>query len=300
MSRDEAAIKHTLDFILEQVYEDAEKYKRYFVIIQPKELKSKHGQYEPKESRILIYNLSRPHEHTLLTCLHELAHHIETVDTDQTAHEESFYFIFYSLLKQAIAYDYLSAEDIESEDDSSDLNHLIDYFGRPTSWKIEKRYFDGHIIFSIFTDPIHKSFLRSHGYKWYSLAQTWQKVCGTREEAKDEWRKLIAVIPKKDITTKNTGKVEFLAYYYLGILNGFDYRKALEAMGYVWEGFGVDKMWVKRVDAQRYYDEVKELTQFAGIEYKKVTADLEKERRRLEKKQKNNARRQKRIIVIGD
>lgn len=299
MSRDEAAIKNTLDFILSETYEESGLYKKYFVSIQPKELKSKHGHYDSKERKICIFNLSRPHEHTLLTCLHELAHHVDHINRGMTDHEENFYEVLYELLVTALSFKYLTVDDVLSERDSSDLGELIGYFGPVESWDFPERYFEGKIIFSIKTSPEHKKFLKARGYTWYTLSQTYQKVCANRNEAKTEWVTLLKVIPKEDITTKNTAKVEFLAYYYIGVLNGYDYRKELEEDGFIWEGYGLDKVWVKKVKAQDYYQELEELTRFAGIEYKKVTPDLEKERRRREKKNKIQRKKQKKIIILG-
>lgn len=298
MSRDEGDIKQTLDFLLDQTFSDSAKYKKYFVSIQPKELKSKHGHYEEKEAKIVVYNLSRDHEHTLMTCLHELTHHIQLVNEGETDHESGFYTIYYQIIQTALSYGYLSKKGIVSEVDSSDVQLLQELFGVVDGWPVEKKYVDGKIIFSVKTDKKFKEFLRLRGFNWYSLAQSWQKTCANRSEAKVEWLALREKIPEKDITTKHTGKVEFLAYYYIGVRNGFDFRKSLEELGFVWEGYGIDKQWVKRVKAQEYYEELSELTLFAGIECKKVTPDFEKERRKLLKKEKMRNNHQKKIVII--
>lgn len=298
MSRDEATIKRTLDFFLDNTFSEPDVYKKYFISIQPKELKSKHGHYEKREAKIIIYNLSRPHEHTLMTCLHELAHHVQTVDEGETNHEVGFYTLYYHLLQTALSYQYLTKKSILTEVDSDDRIYLQEVFGSIEDWPIEKKHFEGKIIFSVQTDKKFKEFLTVRGFKWYSLAQSWQKTCLDRKAAKEEWTALRHKIPETDISTKNTGKIEFLAYYYIGILNGFDYRQSLEQLGFKWEGYGVDRMWVKKVLAQKYYEELSDLTQFEGIEYKKVTPNLEKEQRKIEKKQKMKRKYKKKIVVV--
>lgn len=302
MSQDEAQIKKALDFILEETYSGFERYTEYFIRILPKERKTKDGDYRPKEFTISIFNLSRKYQSIMLTCLYELTKHIEYVETGEILYEDFFYQNLQDLLLTALSYQYLVPEDIENDTEATIYEDLQFYVGEIDTWEYEIKELPNSLIFSVYTDKKHQGFLKNLDYKWHSLARRWQKVIPSRELAKIEYKNLLQKIPKEDIETRYINDLSFLAYYYMGILNGYEYRKALLDLGYVWEGYGVDKMWVKRFEARNYRKELKKLTRLPGIEYKLVTPDLEKERRRELKKKKllQKKKKQKRIQYFMD
>lgn len=81
--------------IIDYLYKDnKEKYKKFYIKIIPKEMKSIHGRYTWDRSLIEIFNLSRPYNHTITTILHEVAHHIDYVDRGTTNHKREFYDVF--------------------------------------------------------------------------------------------------------------------------------------------------------------------------------------------------------------
>lgn len=299
MSRDEAVIKATLDLILTHTYENHQCYKSYHIRIVPRELSSKHGHYKSREAKIEIFNLARPPIHTLLTCLHELAHHVETIDYGQTGHDESFYLRFYQLLKTGIGLHYLSPGDIETEKDSSDKAYLTSYFGSSFDWDIPQFELNEAVIVSVKNGFRIRQLLKQKRFKWFSISQTWEKEFENRHAADLVLHDIVPLLPLEDVVIRPKIDLPFITHYYLGVLNGYDYRYGLREMGYVWEGYGVNNMWVKQVLAQEYYDEIVELSKFDGVEYKKVTPDLDKAKRKREKAQKKpqSFKKKKRKIV---
>lgn len=289
MSKDEVQTKKVLISLLKEAYENYLDYSRFHLFIVPKELKSKHGQYKVKEARIEVFNLTRKPEHTFLTCLHELAHHIEQVDYGITAHEESFYEIYHHLLIYAFAMKLLKPEDILNENDSSDCASLIAYFDSPEDWELPVVQLDEHSVITVSKGYEQRRFLKQIGYTWFSISQTWQKECDTEEMLQQELLLLEKQVSQEQIRVQRNQQLSFFAYYYIAVLNGYDYRKELRERGYLWEAYGRQKEWVKKVEVSQYYEEIRNLGELAGVHYKKVTPDfhrMEREHRKQEKVRK--------------
>lgn len=295
MSKDEALIKGTLDTILKYTYpDDYKNYLSYFVRIRPKELKSKHAHYIRKERMIEIFNLSRESRFLLITSIHEVSHHVEYEMYGDSGHDQSFYEIMNHLYLTAVGLKLLKLDDITFQNDSADNRNLTSYFGSPMDWVVpvipdmEKRMLivkDGRSF---------KDRLRSRDFFWFTVSQTWQKEFNSQQEAENELNVLLPFSHKENFLIRPVLSPTFLSYYYIGIENGYEYRYGLKELGYLWEGYGVSGMWVKKVDAQSYYEELRKLTPFAGIEYKKVTP---KETQGGAKKKKKKAKQQNKYKI---
>lgn len=290
MSQDEAIIKGALDYVLAHSFENYRDYQSYFIRIRPKELVSKHGHYKRRERLIEVFNLSREPRFTMLTCLHELAHHIEYEDLGESEHTSSFYERYFALLIVAIGLGYLERSDIKEEHDSGDYGQLVAYYGEVETWEIpvfphlEKRMVVVKNSYEI------RGILKKRNFKFFTMSQTWQKEFPDLETAEIEKKELLKVGKVEDIYIQYVNQVNFLIYYYIGVLNGYEYRYGLKELGYVWEGYGLRDVWVKKVDATAFYEETHKLTQFAGIEFKKMTPNLtkptpKKKAKKQEKKQ---------------
>lgn len=254
------------------------KYLSYFIRIRPKESKSKHAHYIRKERMIELFNLSRKSRFLLITCLHEIAHHIEFEDLGDSDHGEPFYQRLYELCVTAVGLNLLALLDVTEETDASDYSGLRTYFGDVSNWEVptisdmEKRMVivkDGRSF---------RNILKNRKYQWFTVSQTWQKEMSRLEEAEREVQFLLEYSTPGNLLIRPVISPTFLSYYYIGIENGYEYRYDLKELGYFWEGYGVKKMWIKKVDAQSYYTELEKLTQFAGIEYKKVTPNQTQEK----------------------
>lgn len=279
MSRDEGLIKGTLDTILQFAYPETYKdYLNYFVRIRPKELKSKHGHYIRKEQLIEIFNLSREPRFLLLTCIHEVAHHVEFEDLGTSDHEAPFYERFKQLYVTAVGLKLLKQEDLLEEEDALDAKHVSRYFGDILSWEIPEIPEINKRMVIVTDGRDFKQVLRVQKFQWFTLSHTWQKEFATLAEAEEAVQFLLRWGKKENFLIRPVFSPTFLAYYYIGVENGYDYRYGLKELGYLWEGYGVKKKWVKKVDAQCYYEELIKLTAFPGIEYKKVTPQLTEEK----------------------
>lgn len=279
MSKDEALIKGTLDTILRYAYPDRYKnYLSYFIRIRPKELKSKHAHYIRKERMVELFNLSRESRFLLITCLHEIAHHIEFEYLGDSDHGEPFYQRLYDLYVTAVGLNLLKLLDVTEESDAGDYQGLLFYFGEVSNWEIPKIADMEKRMVIIKDGRSFRNILKNRKYQWFTVSQTWQKEMNSLEEAEREVQFFLDYSTPDNLLIRPVISPTFLSYYYIGIENGYEYRYGLKKLGYFWEGYGVKKMWVKKVDAQSYYVELEKLTQFAGIEFKKVTPNQTEEK----------------------
>lgn len=295
MSQDEALIKGTLDTVLRYTYPDHyQQYLSYFIRFRPKELASKHAHYKRQEFLIEIFNLSREPRFLLITCLHELAHHVEFEDLGESNHGQPFYERLRALYVTAVGLKLLQLTDVLEEVDAADAQGLQHFCGSINDWDvplfedIQKR------MVIVKNGRSFKEVLKAHDFKWFSVSHTWQKEIATQALAEKEVQFLLRYASKENFLIRPLITPTFLSYYYIGIENGYEYRYGLRELGYQWEGYGVKKMWVKKVDSQAYYEELKKLTPFAGIEYKKVMPNINEEK--ISKKQKKTSQNTRTVI----
>ena len=147
----------------------------FIIVLKPKESKRVHGLwYYPQPnriSRIYIFNLSRKYEHTLTTCIHELAHHCHYMIEGKTNHKREFYVFLQHLLTTAHNHGFINLVETYDEVDSADRKRLEKYFGAPHILNNNKTDF---YIFRVDIPDI-KSTLKSHGYTYSYKELKWVK-----------------------------------------------------------------------------------------------------------------------------
>lgn len=273
MSRDIIVIKNSLDFIIRETFGDNLDYVSYHISIVPKEMKKKHAHYIIKERKIEIFNLTRPPKHLLFTCLHEVAHHIQQMRDGHTDHELPFYEILFELVKQSISLTFLTIDDVVSEDDAADAGTLINYFGESDTWDIQESNRVHEYVVTVKNGYHFQNLLKKLEFDWLSISTSWEKDCDSLEQAERLRDYLLEKTNQKlEIEFRKKYDLEFAYYYYLAVSNGYDYRKELKERGYIFEGYGHQnsQCWVKKLLSRDYYDEIVALTQFNGIQYKRV------------------------------
>lgn len=255
-SQEAFKVKESLDFLLDKTYQESGKYKKYHLAIEPKELKSKHGDYFWETAEIRIFNLSRRPAFTMMTCLHELAHHIQLVDTGNTDHTEVFYTRYYQLLVMSIALGWVNQADVLEEDDSPDRNKIQKLYGSVEDWTIPDLKIKNQFIITVKNGFPLKDYLRANDFEWFTLMQAWQKSVDSINEA----RLLEDILYKKDrrlgINVATNATVIFDIAYYLLVKNGYEQRKELRRLGYSWQAFSIKKCWVKQISSLDYKKEI--------------------------------------------
>lgn len=261
-SQEASKIKKALDKLLDLTYEDSSKYKHYRLLLEPKEMKSKHGQYDWQSQAIQIYNFSRKPAFTMLTCLHELAHHVQIIDTGNSDHTEAFYVRFYKLLLTGIGLGWITALDIEQENDASDCQKLEKYFGSPSAWSIPEVSIEAAYVLTVKNAYAERDYLKANHFKWFALMQGWQKTVDSLNEA--ELFKDILINKNRELIVNITNKSfpQFSMMYYLIVKNGYEQRQVLRKLGYTWQGFEIKKCWVKKIVSQTYHEELAKAAEY--------------------------------------
>ena len=256
--------------IIDYLYKDnKEKYKKFYIKIIPKEMKSIHGRYTWDRSLIEIFNLSRPYNHTITTILHEVAHHIDYVDRGTTNHKREFYDVFYRLIIGALELEILSKNDIITETDSSDKDRLEKYFGSIRNWEVGKVDYKKDIkIIKVSNSYEVKEYLKMNGYRYSKLEQVWVKEIRVGNIS-EEVNLLKRLIDEENIKIKDRNDLEIEAIYYIAVFNSYMHKDILKQNGYIYNGYGIEKKsWNKKIKASELEREEELLSKLDGIKYK--------------------------------
>ena len=241
------------------------KFKNFFIDIKVKEMKSIHGRYYPHNRKIEIFNLSRPNGHTIATTLHEVAHHIDHCLRKKSDHSKTFYEIFHPLLVTAIGMGIMSKQDILTERDSTDKKWLEKYFGDIEKWDISTLdYKQDSCFIKVYQSFAIKDKLKNRGYKYSSLEQAWMKEMSA-SEAEEEKLTVAQWIDEKNIQIEQANAIKIEAYYYLCVSNCYDHKAYLKENGFMWNGYGMKKAWVKKIPCQSLKSEEAKLLKLPNI-----------------------------------
>lgn len=191
---------------------DLKYYCDFEYVIVPKELKTKHGDYNLTSHRIRIFNTkSRTLTHLIITSIHELAHHTDYVNRSTTDHSKAFYQEYRRLLFAALDMRMFSIKEaLEISRDAADAVKvklmLIEYMeeGRAKRDIIKRckkiRVYGAYDI---------KDSLKAMGFTWNGSGKTWDKELG--DDAEKDVMKVESLIREcgKDIRYELEEPVSF-------------------------------------------------------------------------------------------
>lgn len=182
----EYRIKGALNHIIKNTFPD-KKIKPLKIEFLKKDTKSFHGDYNLKEMKARIGNLSRPPAHVLITSLHEAAHHCEAQMTGTTGHQKSFYVIYHKLMVTAVEMGMFSYDEAKTVTDSASIKQLERYCGPITQKAIpEKKYKKDRCLIYVFDGYSQRQALASHGYHFNSRAKAWERELAKSEREEEE------------------------------------------------------------------------------------------------------------------
>ncbi|MDU6333756.1 MAG: hypothetical protein E6584_21585 [Enterobacter hormaechei] len=259
--------------IIDYFYEEnREEYKKFYIKIIPKEMKSIHGRYFFNNSLIEVFNLSRPYNHIITTILHEVAHHIDYCNRGKSDHSKTFYEEFYNLIIAALELNIISKNDIITETDSADKDRLEKYFGNIENWNIkEAEYKKGMKIIKVSNSYSIKEYLKNRNYKYSKLEQLWFKEIEVNN-LEEEMNFLKEIIYEENIKVIDSRDLEIEAIYYIVVLNSYNYRDILKESGYIYNGYGIKKKsWNKKIKANELDKEKDLLNRLEGINMKIIS-----------------------------
>lgn len=260
--------------IIDVAYPETENtnFKKFYIDIIPKEMKSKHGEYNPKEKKIKIYNLSRPSEHIITTAIHEVSHHIDCYLRNSSDHSKEFYEIMYKLLVAAIGMGIINKDAISTEVDSKDKDRLVKYFGDIDTWEIQNVKYKNDIkTFKVTNCFDIKDKLKARGYRYVATEQCWIKDIAI-DCAEEEKSFLKSIIDMENVKIVSANEINIQVFYYICVLNSYEYKDYLKENGFIYNGFGIKKKsWNKKVLAHDAAVEVEKLNDLTNATIKVIS-----------------------------
>ncbi|EGT0690873.1 hypothetical protein ACSW9V_15175 (plasmid) [Clostridium perfringens] len=260
-------IYKTLCDIIDQTYPNGDaKYKKFFLDVNSKEMKSIHGDYNLRNSHIRIFNLSRPYNHIIITVLHEVSHHIDHCQRNTSDHSEVFYTVYHELLLGALSLGIIKPDDIKSITDSACPTQLKRYFGDIDTWTFEKLgYKEDLSIIKVSNSFSIKDILKERGYKYSKLEQSWC-IEVKKSNIEEELNYLKTLINEENISVTDSNQLKIEAVYYVAVLNSFAYKDILKERGYMFNGYGIKhNSWNKKIKASDLENEKAFLNTLNGV-----------------------------------
>lgn len=177
-------IKNILCDVIDYCYPDCEmliQYKKFYIEICDKTMKTRHGDYNMKNHHIRIFNLYRSDAKIVATTIHELAHHVDWCNRGTTGHGKDFYLVYKQLLYTALNMGILNPDEfLDSIGDASD-------FGKVRA--MIEDYIPEHVDYNEDYKKIicrncyeQKDLLKKRDYTYNSINKAWEKVLPDTDE----------------------------------------------------------------------------------------------------------------------
>ena len=186
-------------------------YKAFYVEYIDKEFKSKHGDYNPKNKHIRVFNLNRTEDQLVVTSIHELAHHINMINDTAHAfepHGQEFYKIYKHLLFKALdmglfnKWQFLHAT-ADATDSRKVKKMLEEYIPHPIDYRKDAK------LIQVFHAYEIRQKLQERAYKYNAILKCWEKETDSPQEETDFLDLLEAkysVVDAKSVSLKKPGQ----------------------------------------------------------------------------------------------
>lgn len=238
-------IKKVLDDIVAQAYPANEllsKYKSFYLMLNDKNIKSYAGQYKHNEHVIEIVGLDRDSKHIVITCIHELSHHIDYINRGTTDHGKDFYSIYRALLYTALNMRIITPEDI-SMTDTTDANKVRTIVREWRPSYVD--YKSNMVIIKVSNCFDQKDLIKERGYKYNAAGHTWNYELN-QEDVNEEKEYLYSIgITDEKFLITNASDLNInvkLKIFVKG--NTYDFKDYLKENKFRWK----DKQWVRYVE----------------------------------------------------
>ena len=253
------------------------KYKNFKLVLIDKEYSSRLGCYNMKTKTIQLSGMKAYCRHDIIiTFLHELSHHIETVDTGNSGHQSAFYDIHMKLLKCAIDLGILKVEHITNNETSNAGNKnklkklLGDYKRTPIYIDSIKVSFLNKLpeivekkqTLKVKSLPEDKQIFKDNKYRWDATENVWTKTVNNVVEYNRE----VAFLTKNGFMNIRIDKSSYFTKNVLVCIlgNTYEHKDTISQLGYRYK----DGSWSKYVKVKYIELEVAKLRKLKGIRIK--------------------------------
>lgn len=248
----------------EQVYE---RYRKFYLACDNKQVKSYAGKYSPGERTITIVGLTRNPKHIIVTTIHELAHHIDHCNRGTSDHSEAFYEEYEKILHTALNMRVFQPEDVKCIEDVTDGRKIAKMISR---WQPEHiAYKDNEKTIKVFNCFAQKDMLKERGYHWQAADKSWEKVVDA-EVSEEELSYLKNMISEENIKISDACELEIkVSGYIIASKGSYEYREDLKSEGFFYDK--KKKAWKKSV-AEDIQDIIKDFrNRYPAIEFQYKT-----------------------------
>ncbi|GAB6458761.1 hypothetical protein CON36_33015 [Bacillus cereus] len=254
-----------LKTIVEKTYPN-EKILSFFVEVHAKEMRSRHGDYNRRERKIRIFNLSQPTEYTVGTALHEVAHHVEYSLYGDTGHSKRFYQVFKELLETAVQMGVVDYQKLRTQQNASDIRALEKHFGPVTStYNPEIDDKRNMYVIEVMNSYSIKDILKSRGYKFQAQKQCWSMEV-EEQDIEQEKNLILQHLSPENLNIRKANDINIEAIYYVIVHNSYSCKDQLKQNGYYFNGYNQKgNVWVKKIKSTELRQEEKFLKQFKDI-----------------------------------
>lgn len=269
-------VKKILDDIIDNAYKNESEQRRKFykwfnIDLETKPNNSYLGVYRPtlREGKlsggtIKVVALNESDTQIIITCIHELSHHIDYCKHNKTGHQAPFYDEFRVLLYTALNMKLFSPDEFQKRV-TQDFNKVKKILNEWTPEYIEYKKDNVTIKANVPFDL--KDEVKSHGYRWNSVEKTWDKsVTETEFDFEMNYLKALGIDNVKS-SNSNTFQCEAIGYIKAG-KGSFEYKESLKQAGFFYH----NKSWYKKIYAKNYELELLSLSGLRGlVEFKLVS-----------------------------
>lgn len=250
--------KRQMNDIIDAAYPDVDdrkkaQYKRFRIYCLASERRSKlgHCKYLPDgSSEIKLFCLSSESANsTLVTAIHEVAHHIDKANRGASGHDAPFYNIHKHLLFAAFDLSILTIDDVINSDSSGrDKNKLArmmsDYIPSPSATTAPSK-----TQIHVYNAYKHKDQLKAHGYTWNSLDAAWTLSCDENNVEREMSHLQKIGVPAGDVRIhKGNGVVTRLRKVVTLHDVPFDANATVKNLGYRFVKERGKPLWRKQID----------------------------------------------------
>lgn len=255
-------VKNVLNDIVDMAYaghEKQDKYKRFFVELIDKSMKSKHGDYNLNSHRIRIFNLYRDDASIIATTIHELAHHIDNVNRGTSDHSSFFYEVYKHLLYTSMDMNLFKKDEfLSATRDASDSRKVAVMIDCYTPTNIG--YKEDELLVSVKNGFPIKDALKERGYSYNKIGHTWEKEVSSKD-LDTEKKVLDTYGAEYDVTNPTELKLKKSGFIVAG-KGSYEHRQELKELGFHFES--KPRCWKKKIEDDNI-DKLREM--FPDIEF---------------------------------
>lgn len=263
------SVKRVLDDIIDIAYKNESdarrKFFKWFTIdLESKLNKSYLGVYHPvmREGKlcggqIRVVALNESDTQIIITCIHELAHHIDSCKNGKSGHQAPFYEEYKTLLYAALNMRLFNPDEFQKRvtTDFNKVKKMLD------EWVPEYINYKQDLITLKVNVPFElKDNVKARGYHWNGVEKVWEKEIPENEFESE--KRCLEAIGVNDIRINNASSFSCDAIAYIKASKGsYAYKEDLKQNGFRF----TNNAWYKKINAKDYDLELLSLSGLRGL-----------------------------------